>query len=126
MIVAHANDQAVLDRYLQWRETAGKPLQWEAPSFELEIFATGNGLLLYKWHQEKTNFELVDLTYFHLRYSACIRFYAAKAPRHLDRQGLEKRYLSDSHASTRWFELLCEAYERWWSEGRPQEFRFIA
>ena len=126
MIVAHDNDQAVLDRYVRWRETAGRPLQWEAPAFELEVFYTGNGFLLYTWHREKTSFEGVDLTYFHLRYSACLRFLATRTPRYQDRQALGRRYLSDDHTCTRWFELLCEAYERWWSEGRPQEFRFIA
>lgn len=126
MIVAHDNDQAVVDRYVRWRDSVGKPLQWEVPSFELEIFFTGTGFLLYAWQQEKTSFEAADLTYFHLRYSACLRFLAARASRYQDRQALEKRYLSDDHARTRWFELLCEAYERWWSEGRPQEFRFIA
>jgi hypothetical protein len=126
MLVVHDDDQALLDRYRQWRETGGKPLQWDPPPFELEIYCAGQGLLLYTWQQEKTNFELVDLPYFHLRYSACIRFFTTKTPRRLDRQGLEKRYLSNDHTCTRWFDLLCEAYERWWAAGRPQEFRLIA
>lgn len=126
MIVAHENDQAVLERYVQWRESAGKPVQWETPTFELEIFYTGNGFLLYTWHREKTIFEGADLVYFRLRYSACIRFLGTRAPRHMGREALEKRYLSDDRTCTRWFDLLCEAYEHWWSEGRPQEFRFVA
>lgn len=124
IIATESNDPALAERYLRWREASDKPITWETPVFEIEIFFGKNGCLLYAWKKCRHTFRTQQLEYYLLDYCSLANFWDIS--RRMDREALRKRYKSTRHANTRWFDLVCQAYDYWWEAGKPDEFRFIA
>ena len=125
MIICTETDNPELaERYQHWLKASDKPIIWQQPLFELEIYFGGNGFVLYAWQTHRLTFRTKPLDYYQLDYCSSVTFW--EITRRMDREALHKRYKSQVHANTRWFDLMCQAYDLWWDTGKPGEFRFIA
>lgn len=132
LIVFENNDPDLEQRYQLWRETSDKPLRWEEPPFDLEIcyvrHGTGKtrneGFLLFTWQQKRLSFRGESLFYYQLDYSSTVDFWLIS--KRMSADDLARRYRSQCHANTRWFSLICQAYDAWYEAGKPEAFRFVA